>query len=103
MGRVERLRRLWWAMNGSYRLSTEVGHIVDFRVDVHTRLAAQRTAPPAHLALAAEALAFARRRGSLPRNPVLRAGAVLQSTAARRYHRFSNRPWSDAFRDVVSK
>ena len=103
LGRVERLRRLWWAMNGSYRLSTEVGLIVDFRVDVHTRLAAQRTAPPAHLALAAEALAFARRRGSLPRNPLLRAGAVLQSTAARRYHRFSNRPWSDAFRDVVSR
>lgn len=102
-GRIERLRLLWWAMNGSYRLSTEVGHIVDFRVDVATRLANHGAVAPARLALAEEALAFARRRGSLPRNPLLRAGAVLHSTVARRYHRFSNRPWSDALRDVVNR
>ena len=103
LGRIERLRELWWTMNRKTRLSTEIGHIVAYRVDVHTRLSAQRTAPPAHVALAAEALAFARRRGSLPRNPLLRAGAVLQIMATRGYHRFSNRPWSDSFRDVVNK
>lgn len=103
LGPITRLRRLWWAMNGSYRLCDEVGHIIDFRVDVHERLAAQRGVPPSHMALAAKALAFARQRGSLPRNPLLRAGAVLGIASRGRYHRFSKRAWSDALRDVLNR
>lgn len=103
LGPLARLRRLWWAMNSGYSLHQEVGHIADFRADVHARLAAHRGVPPRNVALAAEALAFARRRGNLPRNPVLRAGAVLRCMSGRRYQRFSNRPWSDALRDVLNR
>jgi len=100
-GMVAKMRHLWWSMNAPRPLSQIVDHLISWRADVHTRLAAHPGVAHSHVALATEALAFARRRRSLPRNRLRRLHAVLRDTGD--YKRFSNAAWSDAFRDIVNK
>lgn len=103
LGFVTRLRHLWWSMHRSYRLSDEVRDIVAFRADLHARLAKHGGVAPSHMALAAGALDFARRRGSLPRNPLLRAATVLGMACSGRYRLFLHLCWSNALRDVLNR
>lgn len=102
-GRITKLRQLWWDIRGPRSLSMDMQPIVTFRADVHARLAAQPGVPQPYLSLASEALDFARRRGSLPRNPIRRTGTVLQNASVGRYGRFSEAPWADALRDLLNK
>lgn len=103
LGRLTRLRHLYWEMRNPRPLSALVNAIVTFRSDVYTRLSNSTQAARSCTATAKQALDFAEDRGRLPGNPVLRTGAVLRNMAARRYRRFSYEPWSDMVRDILNK
>lgn len=103
LGRVTKLRRLYWEIRNPRPLGALVTAIIAFRRDVYTRLSNSTQAARSCTAVAKQALDFAEDRGRLPGNPVLRAGAVLRNMAAGRYRRFSYEPWSDMLRDVLNK
>ena len=95
------LRQFWWALNRPLPLTKLIDNVIEMRAEVHSRLAALADTAPYCMALASEALRFARARNSLPRNPVTRMVAVLKG--ARLYRRFSYVPWEDLFRDIVRR
>jgi hypothetical protein len=80
-----------------------VRHIVSARATLHARLSARADVPQPYLAMATETLEFAKSRGTLPRNPVRRAGTVLRHASAGRYNRFSYEPWADMVRDILNR
>jgi glycosyltransferase involved in cell wall biosynthesis len=100
-GRLTKLRQLWWEIRSPRSLSASLRPIVSFRTDVHARLLAHPGVSRPYTDLAAEALDFAERRSKLPRNPILRTGAVLRNASAGKYQKFSHTPWADVAHDIL--
>lgn len=103
LGKLTKMRHYLWAVNSSTPLKSKVDGTISSRTALYKRLSSHPEMSPRFMAVATEALGFAKWRSSLPHNPVTRAVAVLGNASAGRYRRFSHEPWVDAIRDILNR
>lgn len=103
LGRLTKLRRLWWAIGSPSPLKATTDSLLSARAALHAHMTGRAGLAPSHVAMAQEAVDFIRWRGGLPANPVTRCAAVAGALLAGRYHTFAHEPWSDALRDGLQR
>ena len=103
LGRLTKLRRLWWAIGSPSPLKATTDSLLSARATLHAHMAGRAGLAPSHVAMAQEAVDFIRWRGRLPANPVARCAKVASALLARRYHTFAHEPWVDALRDSLNR
>jgi glycosyltransferase involved in cell wall biosynthesis len=103
LGLLDRTRYFLWSLNSTKSLEFSVNRNLVKRQVLHERLAALADTPRPYRAMAHEAFQFATSRRSLSRNPIVRAMAVLGHASLGRYHRFSDKPWLEATRDMLNR
>ncbi len=103
LGRLTKLRHLWWAIGSPSPLKATTDSLLSARAALHAHMTGRAGLAPSHVAMAQEAVDFIRWRGGLPANPVTRCAAVAGALLAGRYHTFAHEPWSDALRDGLQR
>lgn len=100
---LRRLRQFRWDLNSTKTLSFSVNRNLERHVVLHARLSALPQVPVRHLQTSKKALDFAKRRTTMPANPVSRAAIVASNMIAGRYHRFQGKPWVEVVRDILNR
>lgn len=100
---LTKLRHFLWDVKSPQSHRMSVDRNIARRTVLHERLSSYPEVSQRYVAMAREALEFAKRRAELPQNPVKRVATVLGNASAGHYHRFSCVPWVDAVRDILNR
>lgn len=103
LGRLTKLRRLWWAIGSPSPLKATTDSLLLARSTLHAHMAGRAGLAPSHIAMAQESVDFIQWRGQLPVNPAARCAKVAGALLAGRYHTFAHEPWVDALRDSLNR
>jgi hypothetical protein len=103
LGRLTKLRHLWWAIGSPSPLKATTDSLLAARATLHAHMAGRDGLAPSHIAMAQETVDFIAWRGQLPANPVTRCTKVAEALLAGRYHTFAHEPWANALRDSLNR
>jgi len=103
LGRLTKLRHLWWAIGSPSPLKATTDSLLAARATLHAHMAGRDGLLPSHIAMAQETVDFNTWRGQLPANPIARCTKVARALLAGRYHTFAHEPWANALRDSLNR